>query len=110
MITEDVTWSNVVRNGFLSDPFTDGAGSPKYHHLHIMVVGEEEGNFSAIVLNLPGAGSCGDTEKEAIENAKDAVREVIASHVDAGEDVPWGEDPSAEVSKDAKLLWVVLDA
>ncbi len=31
----------------------------------ICLIPEEQGGYSAIVLNLPGAGSCGDSEEEA---------------------------------------------
>lgn len=82
--------------------------APAYR-CHLLIVNEEDGTFSAIVLNLPGAGSCGDTEDEAIENAKEAVRGLIASYEAAGDHIPWKKD-GGDVPSGGKHKWVLVDA
>jgi len=56
----------------------------------LAIVREDDGTYSAIVLNLPGVGSCGESRDEAINNAKEAVCAAIASYA-KGESVPWVE-------------------
>ena len=75
----------------------------------IAVVPEEDGTFSAIVLNLPGAGSCGDTEEDALNNAREAIRGVIESHRDSGEDIPWCDVNEADIPANATLKWIVVN-
>lgn len=89
------------------DPATWNS-TPAYR-CHLSIVNEGDGTFSAIVLNLPGAGSCGDTEEEAIENAKEAVRGLIASYEEVGDPVPWRKDKVA-VPSNGKLRLVLVDA
>ena len=57
----------------------------------IDLIPEEDGSFSAVVLNLPGTGSCGATEEEAMENVKEAILGVIESYKADGREVPWRE-------------------
>ena len=54
----------------------------------VRLIAEDDGTWSAIVLNLPGAGSCGATEEEALENVREAVRGLIASYTEDGEIIP----------------------
>jgi len=90
------------------DPATWNVASATYRcRLHI--VREDDGTFSAVVLNLPGAGSCGDTEEEAVENAKEAIRGLVASYADAGESIPWKEG-ECEAPATGKLKWIRVDA
>ena len=79
-------------------------------HLHLALIREEDGTYSAVVLNLPGAGSCGPTEDDAVENAKEAVLGVIESHKAAGEDVPWIDCRQEDIPAGAKVKWVLVDA
>jgi predicted RNase H-like HicB family nuclease len=51
--------------------------------------------WSAVFPDLPGCGSAGDTEDEAIQNAKEAL-------------ALWFEPTELELAKDAKLLEVTL--
>ena len=41
--------------------------------IKVCLVPSEEGGYTAIVPSLPGCISEGDTEKEAIENIKEAI-------------------------------------
>ena len=85
-------------------------GSAGYRCL-IALVREEDGDYSAIVVNLPGCGSCGDSEEEAIENVKEAIRGTIESYVEAGEDIPW-VDPNLEEKPEGtvRTTWIVVNA
>lgn len=40
---------------------------------HVVLQPEKEGGFSAFVPALPGCASQGETEKEALQNIKEAV-------------------------------------
>lgn len=57
--------------------------------IQLLVTEDEPGMFSAIAWNLPGAGSSGSTEAEAIERAKEAVAGVLESYAENDAPVPW---------------------
>ena len=59
---------------------------------YVQLIAEEGGGFSAVALNLPGTGSCGDTEQEALGNFKEAARGALASYLEAGDAIPWVND------------------
>lgn len=80
------------------------------HRCHIALLREDDGAYSAIVLNLPGTGSCGATEDEAIANAKDAVRVMIESYAKDREEIPWEVTTAADVPENSKSLWVMVNA
>jgi predicted RNase H-like HicB family nuclease len=80
----------------------------KAYRCHVCLIPEDDGSYSAIVLNLPGCGSCGTTEKEAIENVHEAVLGVIESHIEAGEEVPWID--KYDVPKDQKTKRILVNA
>jgi len=56
---------------------------------------EKLGRWSAVFPELPGCGSAGDTEEEAVENAKEAL-------------ALWFEPAEVNVPADAKLIEVAL--
>jgi len=80
------------------------------YRCHVCITRDEEGVFSATVLNLPGCGSCGDTEQEAIQNVREAVLGVIASHIEAGEDIPWVNSMLSTIPEGARQRWIVVNA
>ena len=80
----------------------------KTFRCHIALVKEDDGSYSAIVLNLPGAGSCGDTEEDALINVREAVSGVVESHLDAGEAIPWVDSSAVDISGNAKLKWILV--
>jgi len=82
--------------------------SPSAYRCHLLLVKEDEGDYSAVVLNLPGVGSCGDTEGEAVANAEEAIRAAIQSYLDAGEDIPWKLTDSSDIPDDAKQKWILV--
>ncbi len=80
------------------------------YRCHICITRDEEGVFSAVVLNLPGCGSCGETEQEAIQNVREAALGVIESHIAAGEDIPWVNSMLSAIPEDARQRWIVVNA
>ena len=75
----------------------------------LAIVREDDGSYSAIVLNLPGAGSCGATRDEAISNAMDAVRAVIASYAADNEQVPWIEPNQYSIPEGADRKRILMN-
>lgn len=80
--------------------------NPLSYRCHVAILKEDDGTFSAIVLNLPGAGSCGDTEEQAIENVRDAIIELIASYLDAGDEIPW--EARYDIPEGVKTKWILV--
>ena len=77
---------------------------------HIALISEDDGSFSAVVLNLPGCGSCGPTEEEAIKNVREAISGVIESHNAAGEEIPWTDTANDDIPDGSKRIWILVDA
>lgn len=82
--------------------------SGKMYRVHLLITQDEGGTYSAVALNLPGAGSCGDTEAEAVENAKEAVTALLESYGDAGTPVPWRDSLSTDIPTNGGTQRVVL--
>lgn len=80
------------------------------YRCHILITQDVGGVFSAVVLNLPGIGSCGDTEEIAIANAKDAIRLALEDYEESHEEIPWKDTSTVVIPQGAKHLWVILDA
>ncbi|MDG6926531.1 MAG: type II toxin-antitoxin system HicB family antitoxin [Nitrososphaerota archaeon] len=53
-----------------------------------LVEQDEDGKFTAIVPELPGCLSCGDTRDEALDNVKEAIQAYIESLQKHNEPVP----------------------
>ena len=75
----------------------------------VELIPEDDGSFSAVVINLPGVGSCGDTEAEAIENVKEAMTGVLEEYTESGEDVPWIAADEMVRTLNRHSLWVRID-
>ena len=90
--------------------FTPVCNKQKAYRCHVSVMQEEDGAFSAIVLNLPGAGSCGDTAEKALDNLREAVLGVIESHIEAGEEIPWLGLDEYEVPEGTATKWIIVNA
>jgi predicted RNase H-like HicB family nuclease len=81
-----------------------GSAQPKASHVHrvfapksayhvvVTLVPEPGGGFSAYSPLLPGAHSQGETDAEAIENIRDAVRGLIEEYSATGTEIPWTSD------------------
>ena len=86
-----------------------GQGNQPYA-CDVALVREDDGSYSGVVLNLPGAGSCGDTEDETIAHVKEAVLGVIESYRAAGEPIPWRALPSYDLPAGAKQVRIMIHA
>jgi antitoxin HicB len=53
----------------------------------------EDGGFVVTVPTLPEVGTCGDTEDEALANAREAIELAIEHRLARGEDVPEPQPP-----------------
>jgi predicted RNase H-like HicB family nuclease len=84
--------------------------SVKAYRCHVCTIREDDGTFSSLVLNLPGCGSCGETEEESLENVREAVLGVIESHLEASEDIPWIDSASRDIPKCANQKWILVNA
>ena len=63
------------------------------------VIIEPDGDaFSVRFPDLPGCFSCGDTYDEAVENAKVALEEYLATLRDFGEPIPKPKSRAATIS------------
>lgn len=82
---------------------------PRSYKIHLLVTKDEDERFSAIALNLPGAGSSGDTEEEAEKNARDAIRATIKSYLDDEAEIPWRDTQSNDIPSSAKLKLILVD-
>jgi predicted RNase H-like HicB family nuclease len=81
----------------------------KAYRFHILLLQEEDGSWSAVVLNLPGIGSCGPTGEEAMNNAIDAIHGALEAY--DGEEIPWKDNTTlVDVPPGAKQRWIILDA
>jgi predicted RNase H-like HicB family nuclease len=78
-----------------------------YHCL--VVLTEEDGGYSAILANLRGVASRGDSREEAIVNIREAAAGVIESYLAAGEDIPWNDPDSAEIPEGAARRWILVN-
>ncbi len=102
-----VIWKNEARTEFVAEPDWKASNGVR---LHLLITKDVDGIYSAVVLNLPGAGSCGDTEEEAICNAMDATRGVLEVYEGNDEEIPWKDTASMAIPVGAKQKWVILDA
>ena len=85
-------------------------GPQKSYRCHICLIPEVDGTFSAVVLNLPGAGSCGGTREEAIENVCEAILGIVESHEKHGESIPWDDSDPTDIPANGEIKWIRVNA
>ena len=73
----------------------------------VILVPEENGEYSVYAATLPGVASQGKTEEEALTNIVEAFEGVLATYREQGEKVPWTEVPR-EQERGAKIRWVIV--
>jgi predicted RNase H-like HicB family nuclease len=78
------------------------------YRVHFHIVPEDDGTYSAVALNLPGAGSCGDTVAAAVENATEAVHGILESYLADGEKIPWADSSAMSVPDGDEQTWVTV--
>lgn len=76
--------------------------------VHLLITRDEEDSFSAIALNLPGAGSCGATAEEAEAGAVEAIRAVLESYREEDAAIPWCATDDMEIPTGAEAKWITI--
>jgi predicted RNase H-like HicB family nuclease len=100
MSTADIEY---VNNAVTTVCFTnDWNEKSAVYRCSVCIVPEDDGAYSAIVLNLPGVGSCGDTEEEALANVREAILGAIASYAARGEAIPWTDEDWDGIPENAR--------
>lgn len=62
----------------------------EYHRVFIL---EQEGGYSALILEFPGCFATGDTENEAWKNLEEAMQVWVGAELDAKHSIPEPFDP-----------------
>jgi predicted RNase H-like HicB family nuclease len=109
MSTIEMMWTNsAVTQNVPEDKWRQTTA----YRLHVLVSKDEDeaDSFSAIVLNLLGAGSSGATEEEALENVKEAAQGILEDYKDSGEEIPWKDTSEVNIPPGAKQKWIIVDA
>ena len=93
------------------DEAIDQAGSAeRSFRVQILVEQDEHGVYSAVVGNLPGVGSCGATEEEALTRVREAIAGALESYFESAEDVPWTTPVEADGLAGVRQHWIVVHA
>jgi predicted RNase H-like HicB family nuclease len=79
------------------------------YRFHILVIKENDGAYSAVVLNLPGTGSCGDTEEDAMHNVVEAIRGSMDILLESGNPIPWRNSTGDPIPDGAKQKWIFVN-
>jgi predicted RNase H-like HicB family nuclease len=99
----------------ISESIADRVGldweNPKSaYQCRVLLIPEDDGEFSAIGLDLPGVASQGSNPQEAIANFKDAFSATAAEYISSGTAIPWAEDVDvSDAPKGSKTLWILVD-
>jgi len=83
--------------------------NPPVVRCHLAIIRESDGSFSVIVLNLPGAGGCGDTEDEAILDTREAVTGLVKEYRRDGVAIPWSDASDYTIPEGAKSKWILVN-
>jgi predicted RNase H-like HicB family nuclease len=76
----------------------------------VCLIPEDDTMWSAVVLNLPGAGSCGPTKQESLNRVREAIEGLIESYTEDGKAIPWCAPSSEKIPSNAELAWIVVNA
>lgn len=98
-------WLNEAITKFVR---SDEWKTTKGFRIHLLITKDDEGVYSAVALNLPGVGSCGDTEEEAVQNAKIAAQGTLESYAADGEKIPWKDTSDAAIPFGAEQKWIIV--
>jgi predicted RNase H-like HicB family nuclease len=72
----------------------EDVSTPPIRSYSVILEPDPDGGYVAIVPALPGCYSQGDTEEEAVANAREAIELTIEDMFERGEVIP---DPSGEI-------------
>ena len=81
----------------------------KAFRFHVAICKEDDGTYSAIALNLPGVGSCGDDPEVAMENFKEAAYGAVEAYLEAEDEIPWTESSADDIPPGATHKWIIVD-
>jgi predicted RNase H-like HicB family nuclease len=59
------------------------------YRFHVVLTPSEDGGYTVTVPRLPGAISEGETESEALDNIREALKGLLAAYKASGEPIPW---------------------
>ena len=79
------------------------------YRIELAISKDEYGVFSAVAANLPGAGSSGSTEEEAIERAKESIEGILESYTSKGKPIPWRNASEYNAPKDATRRLILVN-
>ncbi len=102
--------SAILENKAITPFLTAEWKSVKGYRIHLLITQDDADSYSAVALNLPGAGSCGETEEEAVDNAIEAIHAAVEAYVEAGDPIPWKDTSSETAPPGAKQKWIIVDA
>lgn len=77
------------------------------YRLYARVTEDASGGWSAVVLNLPGVGSCGVSLDEAADRALEAVAAALAQYRADGVPVPWRALTPADFAAGPVETWSI---
>lgn len=80
----------------------------KWRRAHVLLTKEDDG-ICAVVLNLPGCASQGDTLEEAMANVKEALHGVLALYAADGAPVPWRNSREDEIPHFSEQRYIQVD-
>jgi predicted RNase H-like HicB family nuclease len=103
----EITWENSAVTKYIK---SDDWKPTKAYKFHILIERDEDHlSYSAIVLNLPGIGSCGDTAEEAMANVREAIQGALEAYKAADREIPWKDSLGAEIPAGASQAWIIVD-
>ncbi len=69
---------------------------------HVVLEADPDGGYVAVVPAFPGCYSQGDTEREAVDNVREAIALTIDDMRERGETIP---DPAGEIHLRVAVGW-----
>jgi len=80
----------------------------RMYECRIWLCPEAEGGYSVIAPLLPGAVSQGGTQREAIENVREALQGALAEYLETDGKIPWLSEAIGEKPREAIEKWILV--
>jgi predicted RNase H-like HicB family nuclease len=90
------------------EPYWETPG-PRAYECRTLLCPEDEGGYSAHVLNLPGVVSQGETLREALANIAEAFGAAVSYYLENRGTIPW-TPVEIERSQDSQERWILVNA
>lgn len=100
-------WSNDNQSAYELGNTTH---NPKSYRCHLAIIKDDEDLYSVIVLNLPGAGSSGSTEEEAINRVRELVPGMVEAYMEEQGEIPWLTPENYDIPEGAMQKWILVNA